>query len=89
MNQPDTVSFFIQLFQGGILLALGFFSLYYHKNLADEMTSRFRRMYGKWFNIERISETRWATLYLRTFFVLFGILGLMIGIIVTFRLIFL
>jgi hypothetical protein len=72
MNGVDT-EFGIKLFQSIAVVVSGVLALYFNRRLAKEMAGKFKAVYGKLFNIDRVFEANWMLGYLRFGFVLFGV----------------
>ena len=79
MNGFDT-ELGIKLFQSAVVVVSGVLALYFNRRLAGEMAGKFRAVYGKLFNIERVFEAKWLISYLRFGFILFGICAIIFAV---------
>jgi hypothetical protein len=73
MNETDTATEMIKLFQSAVVLTTAALALYYNKRLAEEMAQKLKAVYGRIFKIERVFDSRLIRGYLRFLFVLFGV----------------
>jgi hypothetical protein len=70
----------IKLFQSTVVVVSGVLALYFNRRLAKEMAGKFKAVYGKLFNMERVFEAKWMIGYLRFGFILFGICAIIFAV---------
>jgi hypothetical protein len=70
----------LKLVQSIVPLAVGVAALIYRRRLAQEMADKFKNVYGKFFHVEKVFETKWMRWYLEFAFIVFGIGALIFAI---------
>ena len=63
----------VKVIQSGVSIIVGILALLYRKRLTQEITTKFKNVYGKGFNIEKVFDSKLFNWYLEFGFVLFGI----------------
>lgn len=63
----------VKLIQSAASLAVGILALVYRRRLAREMAEKFKDVYGRFFNIQEVFESKWMLWYLELAFFVFGL----------------